>query len=298
MSDQSAVASTIAPEASPSTDDAPAADVATSGLRAAKGFIFDMDGVLYRGKQPLPGVQTLFDALTLRGIKILLATNNSMALPSGYVKRMADQGVTVEESQVQTSATATRDYLRETLPAGSVVLVVGMPALGELMYAEGGFTAPTDDTAPEEIAAVVVGLDLEFTYAKLRRASDAVRAGATFVATNADATLPHEGGVQPGAGSIVAAIATAAGTQPIVVGKPEVLMMEKGIEQLGLHPSEVVMVGDRLDTDILAGNRAGATTALVLTGVSQREDLESSDILPDYVFADLPALTQEIVGHD
>ena len=96
----------------------------------------------------------------------------------------------------------------------------------------------------------------------------------------------------------MAAIATAAGVKPVVVGKPEVLMMEKGIEQLGLQPNEVVMVGDRLDTDILAGNRAGAMTALVLTGVSQREDLETSDVLPDYVFADLPALTQEIVGHD
>jgi len=273
-------------------------DDTPSGLRSARGFIFDMDGVLYRGKQPLPGVQTLFDALTLRGIKILLATNNSMALPSGYVQRMADQGVTVDESQIQTSATATRDYLRDTLAPGATLLVVGMPALSELMFDGTGFTPPAEDTAPEEIDAVVVGLDLEFTYAKLRRASDAVRAGATFVATNADATLPHEGGVQPGAGSIVAAIATAAGVKPVVVGKPEVLMMEKGIEQLGLQPNEVVMVGDRLDTDILAGNRAGAMTALVLTGVSQREDLETSDVLPDYVFADLPALTQEIVGHD
>lgn len=299
MTDQTAAISSGTDEVTPPENDiAPAPIDAAAGLRAAKGFIFDMDGVLYRGKQPLPGVQTLFDALTLRGIRILLATNNSMALPSGYVQRMADQGVTIDESQVQTSATATRDYLRDTLPTGSTILVVGMPALGELMYADAAFTAPTDETAPEDIAAVVVGLDLEFTYAKLRRASDAVRAGATFVATNADATLPHEGGVQPGAGSIVAAIATAAGVTPVVVGKPEVLMMEKGIEQLGLHPSEVVMVGDRLDTDILAGNRAGATTALVLTGVSQREDLETSEILPDYVFADLPALTQEIVGHD
>lgn len=268
-----------------------------SSLRAAKGFIFDMDGVLYRGKQPLPGVATLFDALTLRGIKILLATNNSMALPSGYVQRMADMGVTIDESQVQTSATATRDFLKDSLEPGSKVLVVGMPPLAELMYANTGFVRPEDDDAPETIAAVVVGLDLEFTYAKLRSASDAIRAGARFVATNADATLPHEGGVQPGAGSIIAAIATAAQATPVVVGKPQVLMMEKGIEQLGLTPSEVVMVGDRLDTDILAGRNAGVTTALVLTGVSQRKDLEDSDIIPDYVFSDLPALTQEIVGH-
>jgi len=93
-------------------------------LRQARGFIFDMDGVLYRGSQPLPGVQTLFDALTVRGIRFLLATNNSMALPDGYVTRMAKMGATITVDQVQTSATATRDYLRDILPSGSIILVV------------------------------------------------------------------------------------------------------------------------------------------------------------------------------
>lgn len=269
----------------------------TSKLTQAKGFIFDMDGVLYRGKQPLPGVQVLFDALTLRGIRFLLATNNSMALPSGYVARMAEMGVTISEGDVQTSATATRDYLQDLLPAGSKVLAVGMPALSQILVDGTGFEVATVETPADEIAAVVVGLDLQFTYAKLQRATDAINAGARFVATNADATLPHEGGFQPGAGSIVAAIATASGVLPVVVGKPEPVMMEKGIQQLGLRAEEVVMVGDRLDTDILAGYRAGTTTALVLTGVAKREDLSTADPLPDYVFADLPALTQELVGH-
>ncbi len=284
-------------------DISPAADTIASPvpninkLTQAKGFIFDMDGVLYRGKQPLPGVQVLFDALTLRGIRFLLATNNSMALPSGYVARMAEMGVTISEGDVQTSATATRDYLKDELLPGSIVLAVGMPALAQILVDGTGFEAATDETPAGDIAAVVVGLDLQFTYVKLQRATDAINAGATFVATNADATLPHEGGFQPGAGSIVAAIATASGVQPLVVGKPEPVMMEKGIQQLGLKAEEVVMVGDRLDTDILAGFRAGTTTALVLTGVSQREDLTLADPLPDYVFADLPALTQELVGH-
>ncbi len=180
-------------------------------LREAKGFIFDMDGVLYRGKTPLPGVQTLFDALTVRGIKFLLATNNSMALPSGYVTRMAEMGVTVSENDIQTSATATRDYLKDELPQGSFVLAVGMPPLSELLTTDTGFKAATAETPASEIAAVVVGLDLTFTYDKLKRATEAIHAGAKFVATNADATLPHEGGFQPGAGSIVAAIATASG---------------------------------------------------------------------------------------
>lgn len=278
-----------------SVADAAPIPLAPVGLQDAKAFIFDMDGVLYRGRAPLPGVADLFNALTLRGIPFLLATNNSMATPASYVLRMAEMGVEVVESQIQTSATATRDYLLGEIDPDSRILIVGMPALAEQIFTGTRFHPVTDD--PNElIDAVVVGLDLDFTYAKLRQASDALREGAKYVATNADATLPHETGMQPGAGSVVAALSTASGRVPIVVGKPETLMMLKGIEQLGVRPEEAVMVGDRLDTDILSGHRAGLKTALVLTGVSQRADLAQADVLPDYVFADLPALTQALVG--
>jgi 4-nitrophenyl phosphatase len=265
-------------------------------FQQAKAFIFDMDGVLYRGKAALPGVADLFNALTLRGVKFLLATNNSMAIPATYVARMVEMGVEVDESQVQTSSTVTRDFLKDELPEGSCILPVGMPPLSEVLFGGTGFVSALENP-DAKVDAVVVGLDLEFTYEKLRRASDAVRDGARYIATNADATLPHETGMQPGAGSIVAAISTASGVTPIVVGKPQTLMMLKGVEQLGVHPEETVMVGDRLDTDILSGHRAGLKTALVLTGVSQRGDLASAEVLPDYIFADLPALTQAFVGH-
>lgn len=266
-----------------------------AGLRNAKAFIFDMDGVLYRGKTPLPGVQDLFNALTVRGIRFLLATNNSMATPAAYVKRMADMGVEVSEADVQTSATATRDYLLGELESDARILIVGMPALGEQIFTGTAFQ-PATDARTEHVDVVVVGLDLEFTYEKLHRAMQAILHGARFVATNSDATLPIEGGVQPGAGSIVAAIATASQTQPTVVGKPETLMMIKGIELLGVTAADAVMVGDRLDTDILSGHRAGLRTALVLTGVSQREDLERAEVLPDFVFTNLPAITQALVS--
>lgn len=275
--------------------DAAAIPLSPTGLRDAKAFIFDMDGVLYRGRSALPGVADLFNALTLRGVPFLLATNNSMATPASYVLRLAEMGVEVAENQIQTSATATRDYLLGEIDATSRILIVGMPALAEQILTGTSFQLATDDP-DEHVDAVVVGLDLEFTYAKLRRASDAIRDGAKYVATNADATLPHETGMQPGAGSIVAAISTASGRLPIVVGKPETLMMLKGIELLGVRPEEAVMVGDRLDTDILSGNHAGLKTALVLTGVSQRSDLAGAEVLPDYVFADLPALTQGLIG--
>lgn len=270
-------------------------NASASDLKTARAFIFDMDGVLYRGKTPLPGVQTLFDALTLRGIRFLLATNNSMATPAAYVIRMAEMGVTVEEDDIQTSATATRDYLLDQLAPDATILTVGMPALAEQIFAGTTFQ-PASDHPDRAVDAVVVGLDLEFTYQKLRDAARAIHNGARFVATNADATLPTEDGVQPGAGSIVAAIATASGVMPTVVGKPETLMMLKGIERLGVEPSDAVMVGDRLDTDILSGHQAGLRTVLVLTGVSQRADLEHAAVLPDYVFTDLPALTQAIIG--
>jgi 4-nitrophenyl phosphatase len=242
-------------------------------------------------------VQDIFNALTLRTIPFLLATNNSMATPASYVERMAEMGVTISADEVQTSATATRDFLKEELPPDAAILAVGMPALGEQLSDGTAFRILHDDDPATDADAVVVGLDLAFTYTKLRRAMEAITHGARFVATNADATLPNEGGFQPGAGSIVAAIAMASGKQPIVVGKPEPLMMQKGVEQLGFDAAHTVMVGDRLDTDIAAGHRAGLMTALVLTGVAKREDLASAEVLPDYVFADLPALMQGIIGH-
>ena len=277
----------------------PEADQSLQRLRDAKAFIFDMDGVLYRGTSPLPGVGNLFNALTIRGVPFLLATNNSMATPASYVQRMAGMGVEVEESRIQTSASATRDYLKGQLPEGAVIYPVGMPALGEQLFTGTSFNvASPDGDDSRHVDAVVVGLDLTFTYEKLRVASHYIRAGARFFATNADKTLPNETGVQPGAGSIVAAITAASGIEPVIVGKPETLMMTTGAEILGVAPAETVMVGDRLDTDIAAGKRAGLMTALVLTGVTHREDLATSEILPDYVFADLPALLTAIVGTD
>jgi 4-nitrophenyl phosphatase len=265
-------------------------------IRDAEAFIFDMDGVLYRGKQALPGLVEIFDALDAREIPYLLATNNSMATPATYVQRMAGYGVPVDASRIQTSATATRDVLRRQLPEAATLFVVGMPALTEQLQDGTSFRITTDPT--DDIAAVVTGLDQTFTYDKLAAASTAIRNGAVFYATNADATLPVETGFIPGAGSIIAAIATASGKKPIVVGKPETLMMTSAVEQLGTRAPRTVMIGDRLDTDILAAQRAGLTTALVLTGVTQRDDLPGGVVIPDYVFTDLPAVTRELIGPD
>jgi 4-nitrophenyl phosphatase len=266
-------------------------------LRAAKAFNFDMDGVLYRGDEALPGVNDLLNALTLREIGYMLATNNSMATAAEYVQKLAKMNIDVPEESILTSAMATRDYLLETLPADAGIYVIGMPALRTQLFRETSFRAiQYGEETPD---AVVVGLDKTFTYEKLLMANQAIRAGARFVATNADATLPTEAGLVPGCGSIVAAVSTASGQIPTVIGKPEPLLLQMASERLGVDPGDSVMVGDRLDTDIIAGARAGMLTVLVLTGVSTRDEIADAPVLPDLVFTDLNALLEAMtVGDD
>jgi 4-nitrophenyl phosphatase len=269
---------------------------ARARLRAAKAFVFDMDGVLYRGDAALPGVNDLLNALTLRDKGYMLATNNSMATPADYVRKLAAMGIAVPEESILTSAMATRDYLVETLPPDAGVFVIGMPALRAQLFESTSFhPVQYGEEAP---AAVVVGLDKTFTYEKLAMANEAIRAGAHFVATNADATLPTEAGLVPGCGSLVAAVAAASGQVPTVIGKPEPLLLTMALERLDAEPSEAVMIGDRLDTDIVAGARAGMLTVLVLTGVSTRDEIAGSPVLPDLVFTDLNAVLEALVVND
>ena len=263
-------------------------------LRAAKGVVFDMDGVLYVGSRTLPGVQELLDALALRDKRIMLATNNSMSTPEQYVERLAAMGIAVPAEAILTSALATRDYLLRMLPPESGVFVIGMPALRAQLFADAPFYPV--QYGEEQPAALVVGLDRAFDYDKLVAAHAAVRGGARFIATNADATLPTESGLVPGAGAIVAAIQTCTGQEPTVIGKPGPLLLEMAAARMGIVPGEAVMVGDRLDTDVLAGSRAGMATALVLTGVSTRDEIAGAAARPDLVVNDLPALTAALVG--
>jgi 4-nitrophenyl phosphatase len=265
-------------------------------LRGAKAFVFDMDGVLYRGDEPLPGVNDLLNALTLRDKGYMLATNNSMATPADYVRKLARMEIAVPEESILTSAMATRDYLTVTLAEGAGVFVIGMPALREQLFL--GTSFHPVQYGEERPDAVVVGLDKAFTYEKLAMANEAIRAGARFVATNADATLPTEAGLVPGCGSLVAAVAAASGQAPTVIGKPEPLLLLMALERLGTDAASAVMIGDRLDTDIVAGARAGMLTVLVLTGVSTRDEIALAPVLPDLVFTDLNAVLEAMVVDD
>jgi 4-nitrophenyl phosphatase len=258
-------------------------------LKEIRALVFDMDGVLWRGKEALPGLNEIFDWMTAERIPYLLATNNSMSTAQMYVERLAGHGVTVPKETIITSGIAVRDYLRLTYPPDVTVGAVGMKALIEVLFDEGGFVR--DDHRPQ---VQVVGTDLHFGYDDIKRACLAIRAGAAFVATNPDTTLPTEEGLVPGCGAMIAALVASTDVQPTVIGKPEKYMFELACTRLGLQPQEVLMVGDRLDTDILGGNRAGSRTVLVLTGVSQREEITTTGIEPTMIATDLVELLDRL----
>lgn len=250
-----------------------------------KAVVSDMDGVLWRGDEPLPGMVAFFQMLRHRGLPFVLATNNSMKSPSDYVVKLTKLGVPdVREEQIITSSTTTVSYLKANYPAGSPMHVLGGDGLRRVLIA-GGFTL--DDSAPR---AVVVGLDTNLTYEKLKKASFLIQAGATFIATNQDNSIPTPEGLAPGAGSLVSALKTASGKQPLVMGKPDAPMFEAALRLVGTPAAQTLMIGDRLNTDITGASLLGFKTALVLTGVSTRADAEISEIKPDSIYEDLEAL--------
>lgn len=254
-------------------------------LRGVRGLIMDMDGVLYRGNEPTPGLTDFFAFLDREGIRYLLLTNNSTTLPAGYVKKLAAMGVTVPAESILTSGLVMKTYLQAHYPAGTRIYGVCMEALQHLLLADTGYV--WDEERPQ---VVISSADFAVTYEKLRLACLAIRAGADWVATNTDKTLPTEQGLIPGAGALLACLVTATDREPIALGKPDLPMMEQAMALLGLPAAATAMIGDRLDTDILGGIHAGMRTIMVLTGVSTREEAEHGPIKPGLVCADLPAL--------
>lgn len=227
--------------------------------------------MVYRGEQRLPGADALLPALAELQINYVFVTNNSTTTPADVTARLSRLGVQTTPDHVVTSGQATAAYLRARAGAGECVLVVGEQGLRDAIEEVG---LAITDTEP---AYVVVGLDRGLTYDRLHRASAAIRAGATFVATNADAALPVEGGFIPGAGAIVAAVATTTGVEPLVIGKPNPGLLEAAMSRVGAKPQTTAMVGDQLESDIRAGQAAGTMTILV------GHDLwaDSGDVVPD-----------------
>ena len=243
--------------------------------------LIDMDGVIYVGTEVLPGARELFHQLHVRGLKYSLVTNNATLTPAQYVEKLAGMGIQVPESTVFTSAMATSLYLKKIAPEGAPVYIIGESGLSRALI-DAGFWV--DEEHPRYVC---VGLDRQLTYESLAVATLAIRAGAGFIATNPDTTLPTERGVVPGVGSILAALVAATGVRPRVIGKPEPDMFEMCVNRHRVSKERTVVIGDRLETDIAAGARAGLFTTLVLTGISRLDEVADSPYQPSLIVEDL-----------
>jgi 4-nitrophenyl phosphatase len=274
-------------------------------------LLVDLDGVLYRGSEPVPGIAAVLTARAARADDVVYVTNNSMWYREDYVERIARMGAPVSADQIVSSPRATALYLRDHEPSIRHVLTVGASGMdreledagfhvtragdiGELI--RGGGVEGTDGGDGWEAAgrpdAVVVGLDPKIDYLRLTVATDCIRAGARFIATNRDPVYPTERAVRPGAGSIVAAVEAASGVTPVSIGKPEPYLLEEAARVVGRDAREAIMIGDSLVTDIAAAIAVGARSILMLTGVTTRGavDAAPANRRPTHVAADAAEL--------
>ncbi|MHB9034694.1 MAG: HAD-IIA family hydrolase [Anaerolineae bacterium] len=259
-----------------------------TNLAQIKALIIDMDGVLYRGKAALPGSADIFNFLEENKIKFQVVTNNATVNAAMVKAKLETVGIDLAEQKITTSGAAAAAYIAAQAPAGAGVFVLGEEPLVQEVTNRGLRLAGNDADY------VVVALDRTVTYDKLRTATIAIRRGAKFIGTNPDKTLPMENDVLvPGAGSIIAAVSAATDQEPLYIGKPEPTILNQVLDELQVAPHEAASLGDRLETDILGGKRTGMTTILVMTGVTTSEALAHSELQPDYVFQDIPALLRE-----
>lgn len=250
-------------------------------MTAYKGYLLDLDGTIYRGGEVIPGAADFIAHLKQQHIPYLFLTNNSSASTLVVAERLQKMGIPAEAKDVYTSSMATATYLREQASPGTGVYVIGEEGLREELTRSG--LVITEETP----RYVVVGIDRSFTYEKLAIAARAVRDGATLIATNADAALPTENGLYPGNGSLVAAVSVASGSKPVVIGKPESIIVRYALERLGTQASETLIVGDNLYTDIEAGAKSGLDSLLVLTGYSTRQDASVHPARPTHIAENL-----------
>lgn len=251
-----------------------------------RGLILDADGVLWKDNQQIGDLAAAFGAISRMRLAVTLATNNAMMTVQEYLARLSGLGVALEPWQIVTAGEATADTVGSALPQRGSLFVVGEHGLRDALR-ERGFDVVVDSSVQRDFVGVIAGIDQDFTYAKLQKASTLVRAGVPFYGTNPDPTFPTPLGLAPGAGAVLAAIAAASGRQPIVVGKPSRLLFQTAAERMKLGAESVLVVGDRLETDIAGGQAFGARTALVLSGVSTREQAAAWSPAPTLVASSL-----------
>lgn len=255
-------------------------------LRHVRAVLFDMDGVIYVGNRPLPGVQAMLDYLDSTGRRWLCITNNASNTSQMFADKLAKMEIKAQPINILGSAEATAAWLGEQAPAKGKVIMLGMEGLRTALLNE-GFTLVTD---PAEAEFAVAGINFHLTYEDVANVALAIRNGARFVGTNIDPTYPAERGQIPGTGSIIAMLKAATDVEPEIVGKPYPGMYELAMHRLSAEPTTTLMVGDRYETDIAGATKLGLVTAGVLTGISSQADFEAGNPPPDLILAGMEAL--------
>lgn len=245
-------------------------------MEPPKNYLIDMDGVLVTGGTPIPGADAFLARLQERGARFLVVTNNPRYTPGDLAHRLQGSGLHVPAENIFTSAMATARFLQTQRPEGTA-FVIGDSGLTSAIHNVGYVIT---DRNPDY---VVLGEAGTYSLEAFTLAVRLVAAGARFIATNPDANGPAEGGIMPACGAIAALIEKASGVSPFFVGKPNPLMMRMALKHLGVHSENTIMVGDRMDTDIIAGVQTGLETILVLTGVTRREDIDRFPYRPTRV---------------
>lgn len=252
-----------------------------------KGYLIDLDGTIYRGKELIPAGKRFVETLQEKNLPFLFVTNNTTKSPQTVQQRLANEfSIFVDSQTIYTATLATIDFMNEKA-LGKKVFVIGEAGLIDLILAAGYVW---DEENPDY---VVVGLDSQVTYEKFVQATLAIQKGAFFIGTNPDKNIPTERGLMPGAGSLIALIETATQKKATYIGKPEAIIMEKALARIGLNKEEVIMVGDNYETDIKSGINNGIDTLLVLTGFTKKEEVASLPVAPTFVLNELDEWTFE-----
>ncbi len=251
------------------------------------GLLIDLDGVVWLGRELVPGAGDALRRLLDDGKEVVFVTNNSVRRPDAYAARLREAGVPVADERVLTAGAVTARLAAERIGSDGTAFVIGAPGFKE-MVADAGLGL-LDGEAAQRADAVVVSGHREFDYAELLTATRALQHGASLFATSRDPTLPMPGGAWPGTGATLAAVETASGAQAEIGGKPERHLFEQARERIAAA-ERVAMVGDRMSSDIEGGQRAGLETILVLSGATSREDAQRAIPPPDHVIEDITGL--------
>jgi NagD protein len=255
--------------------------------RVIQNYLIDMDGVLVHEERMIPGADRFIGALQEAGKRFLLLTNNSLYTPRDLAARLAASGLHVPEASIWTAALATARFLAEQRPGGSAY-VIGEAGLTTALH-EAGYTMV--ERNPDY---VVLGETRSYSFERITRGIRLIADGARFIAANPDITGPSPDGILPATGSVAALISTATGVAPYYVGKPNPLMMREGLRTIEAHSEETAMIGDRMDTDVVAGIEAGLRTILVLTGISTRETAERFPYRPSQIVDSVADLVEQV----